>query len=442
MNDKNLREEMLEFTRRSEDLFYNTVDLEDFRDKEADLIYDCLRQYLQPIPFGGYLKRYICKISGISDISGAYEAIDLRGYQEIIVENFGVNRTPAAFDDKTSKISALAKNWLTQESVKRQAVFLLGFGLNMNVGDVSEFLVKALKERDFNFKDPFEIICWYCFKNKLKFSKMRELKEAFDRLPPKTTGSDNSNGSIYDEKTGKVRDMFQNVSADAELLNYLAEFKIDEQKSSYSVTSRKWFDDLYCETKKIIADYYNRDEDDTIEKDIQEYMDNTQGSSKLSELDKKNHTDQMRKKRRIWTADDITESDAEKILCGGTPTDASGNLLKLSSSNLSKHFSNKRLSRQHLGDITAKRTAVDRFDLITLNFFLFSHDSCDKKYNADKNNQRRFNDFIDSTNGILNDCSMGELYLANPYECFLLMCMVSDDPFPNYTEIIEKSFDL
>ena len=429
MNNKSIEEELLEFTRRSEDLFYNTVDLEDFRDKAPEHIYDSLYQNLQPIPFGDYLKRYICRQSGIT---AGYETVDIRDYQEIIIENFRANRTPASFENTTAKISALARNWLTQESVKRQIVFLLGFGLNMSAGDVSDFLIKALKERGFNFKDPVEIIYWYCFKNQFKFSKMLKLKEAFDNLPPSGTGS------VYDEKTGVVRDMFKEVSGDAELLNYLAEFKLDEKRSLYSVTARKWFDCLYLKAKEIIAGYYNRDEEDELERQIQEYLDETHGSSRLSDLDKRNYAEKMRKERKVWTAGEITESDAEKILCGGTPTDSDGNLMKISASNLFRHFRNKRLSRQHLGDVIAKKTAVERFDLITLNFFIVSHE---EKYNANINNQRRFNDFIDGTNEILKDCSMGELYIANPYECFLLMCIVSDDPFPNYTEIIEKSFD-
>jgi hypothetical protein len=37
---------------------------------------------------------------------------------------------------------------------------------------------------------------------------------------------------------------------------------------------------------------------------------------------------------------------------------------------------------------------------------------------------------------------MGELYLANPYECFLLMCIVSDAPFPTYSEVLAQSFEM
>jgi|GEM_PF-299647 len=432
-DEKNIIDEMeeyspsiLDFTKRSEEYFYDTVDLKDFRDKEAEYIYDCLRKNLRLIPFCDYLKRYIFIKSGMTD---DYRQIDLREYQEIIIESFRENNTPPSFSDTAVRITALARNWLTQESVKRQIVFLLGFGLNMSVDDVSSFLLKAQKERDFNFKDPIEIIYWYCFKNGLKFSKMLKLKEAFDSLSP------NKDNSIYEDKTTSLRDKFRNVMDDQLLLKYLSDLKTDHQNSSYSVTSYKWFSDLYMKCKEIIAGYYNNDEADNLEKQIQEYLDEVSDSLKLSDSDKKSHIEKMRETRKIWGINDITESDVEKILCCGTPIDDNGNLSKLTSSTLSKHFINKRLGRKHLGEVIDKKVAVDRFDLITLNFFIFSQND---KY---KNNESRYISFFDNTNEILNECSMGELYIGNPYECFLLMCIVSDAPFPTYSEVLEKSFE-
>jgi hypothetical protein len=47
---------------------------------------------------------------------------------------------------------------------------------------------------------------------------------------------------------------------------------------------------------------------------------------------------------------------------------------------------------------------------------------------------------MDSTNHILLECGMGELYPANPYECFLMMCMVSDGPLATYADVWELSY--
>jgi len=437
MGEKNIQKEIdeyeqnsYEFTVRAENYLYDTVDLEGFRDKEADFIYDCLKNNLQTIPFCDYLKRYIYEKTGMA---GDYAEIELKEYQDIIVESFRENRTPASFSETTSKISALAKNWLTQEAVKRQAVFLLGFGLNMSVGDVSSFLVKAQKERDFNFKDPFEIICWYCFKNGYKFAKMNSLKEAFELLPS------NKNSSVYGEQTLSVRSRFQLVGDDEQFLAYLADFKSDSKKSTHSVTSYRWFDVLYSKTKEILAvKYKNEDEEFKLGNEVREYLSSVQGSTKLADWDMDNHIKKLRERKKVWRAEDaanIPVDYVEQILCYGTPKDENKNLLKQSESTLSKHFRNKRMNRQHLGELINRKIPVDRFDLITLNFFVYSHNE------SYSNNQKRFNDFLDSTNKILEECSMGELYAANPYECFLLMCILSDAPFFVYSDVLEKSFD-
>ena len=36
---------------------------------------------------------------------------------------------------------------------------------------------------------------------------------------------------------------------------------------------------------------------------------------------------------------------------------------------------------------------------------------------------------------------MGELYVANPYECFILMCILSDDPLGTYADVWEMAYD-
>ena len=48
--------EALDFTQRSEDVFYNTVDLADFRNQDAEAIYRCLIKEIRPIPFCDHLK--------------------------------------------------------------------------------------------------------------------------------------------------------------------------------------------------------------------------------------------------------------------------------------------------------------------------------------------------------------------------------------------------
>jgi len=379
----------INFTRRSEDAFYDTVDLADFIDKDAEIIFEYLKSKIRLIPFSDYLKRYIYIKSGMSE---DFKSINIQDYQHIIIDSFADNYTPKSFTETSAKISALTKNWLTQASVNRSTVFLLGYGLNMKVDDVSDFLTKALRERDFDFKNPAEVIHWYCFKNGYKYPKSVALKRQYDESPAsEIEHSDNTMGA---------RNTIQGIKDDDTLLQYLAKFKSDNHNKRISATVYRQFLQLYEKSRIVIAKLYSNDL----------YKDKT------------------------WTAADITESDVEKIICNGIPFNSSGNLEKMSASRLAKHFSNKRFRRQHISELLSQKTAIDRFDLITLNFFLFSQDE-------EYNNKKRYIVFANDTNSILEECMMGELYVTNPYECFLLMCILSDSPLATYAEVWEKSFE-
>jgi len=392
------------FTKRSENDFYDAVDMKAFQDNDAETIFTFLKSSLKLITFGDYLKRYIYVMSGLS---GNYEDVPIKEYQYTITHAFDETHTPKSFVETSAKMNALAKTWLTQASVNRSVVFLLGFGLGMRVEDVSEFLTKALRERDFNFKDPIEIIYWYCFKKGYNFKKMLSLKQQYEALEPV------SGYTVHEDRTIGVRDTVSGIKDDESLLMYLARFRNDNHAPSLSVTTWQQFSELYQTCKSIIADYYNGDE--------AEQRETGTGSGS----------------HKTWTVDDIDEGDVEKILCCGTPVNKSGNLEKQSASKLSKHFTNKRFSRQHIAALLSKSVAVDRFDLMTLNFFVFS-----QKKEYDMRNKARYIAFVDSTNEILSECMMGEMYIANPYECFLQMCIISECPLATYADVWEMSFEV
>ena len=152
----------MDFTNNAWDVLYDAVDNNYFLDRDADLIYSALNKRMKYIPFGEYLKRYIYRQAGLEE---PFEEVPLKEYQQIIKWAFSDNNTPESFEPTTSRLNALSKKWLTQQTVRRKVVFLLGFGLGMSVEDVNEFLTKGLREQEINAKNPFEVICWYCFKN-------------------------------------------------------------------------------------------------------------------------------------------------------------------------------------------------------------------------------------------------------------------------------------
>ena len=78
---------------------------------------------------------------------------------------------------------------------------------------------------------------------------------------------------------------------------------------------------------------------------------------------------------------------------------------------------------------------MERFDLITLNFLIYA-----QQVDAMPNAQRRYTHYIDDTNKLLNDCRMGPIYVTNPYECFILMCILSLSPLETYADVMEMSY--
>lgn len=426
MEDHDIRD--FDFTEAAWDSLYDAVDDTQFIDKDAQLIYNSLRHRLKIRSFGDYLKRYIYEKAGLTE---PFAEVPIKEFQLIIRGAFSDNHTPPSFDATTAKLSALSKNWLTQQAVKRNVVFLLGFGLNMSVDDVNMFLTKALREQEINPKNPFEVICWYCYHKHFSYLKFEQLWRIYIETKPNSLEM----GHFYGEQTIGVRNSMHSIHDDATLIAHLAKLKATENMFAMSFTARKCFDRLYDEARELIAKMYNAYEDTDYEKAVQEYICKLSFNDRLFDSEKQKRIEQFRSKKKVFTKDDITESDIEHIICAAIPTDRHGNLTPSKASKLNEQFAGRRFSRQRIGDILSGKADVTRFELITLNFFVFSQRLDD---NPDPKN--RYLKFVDSTNEILEQCFLGKIYVQNPYECFILMCILSEEPLSTYADVWELSY--
>lgn len=420
----NIPEELM-FTIKREEEFYNASELEDFKSRDYQVVFDFLLKKMNPIPFCDYLKRYIYIKA---DMDGNYKEISDEVYQKYIVESFKKTGTPPSFTPTSSKISALAKNWLKQPTVSRNTVFLLGFGLEMSTDDVSALLKKGILEGDFYFKNPYEVIFRHCYENGYNYQKASELTEAYKAY------SESFFEALLEEKTVGAKRLFGNIKDSTELVKLLAKYNLSIENVG-GVTLRYTFDALYDECRQIIAQSKQHEYDRAYEEKLSELKGGLLRNRRLFDFEKKREIENYRSTRKVFTITDVTESDVEKHLCSGTPVDKNGNLTKISSSALSAHFAKKRLSKQHLTDINTGKSEPDRFDLITLKFFIVAEKNQDESANT------RWWNFVKETNEMLNECSMGELYIANPYDAFLQLCMLTDVPLATYDSVIEKSFE-
>lgn len=427
MEDRDIRD--FDFTDAAWESLYDAVDDTQFLDKDAQLIYNSLRHRLKIRSFGDYLKRYIYLKAGLTE---PFTEVPLKEYQLIIRSAFSDNHTPPSFTPTTAKLSALSKNWLTQQTVKRNVVFLLGFGLNMSADDVNMFLTKALREQEINPKNPFEVICWYCYKKHFNYLKFEQLWQIYSDTPANSLDM----GCIYSEHTIGVRNTMHSIRDDATLIAHLAKLKANESMSAMSFTAKQCFDALYNEVRDLIAKLYNTYVDEDHSNAVQDYVYKLSHNDRLFDSEKWKRIEQFRSRKKVFSREDITESDIEHIICSAVPTDRHGNLTPSKASKLNAQFSGKRFSRQHISDILAGKCDVTRFDLITLNFFIYSQTLSDYS-----NAKTRYASFIKTTNRLLDRCFFGKLYIANAYECFVLMCILSEDPLGTYADVWELSYE-
>ena len=170
-----------EFTRRAAQRFRQVVSLDSFEDEDADVIFHYLYKEMELVSFGDHLKRYIYERAELEE---PFSEVPQEVYRDIILDSFKETFTPKSMNPTTTKLSALVNNWLNQASVKRETVFLLGFGLRMTAEDVSDFLTRVLKEQDFDFHNPEEVIYWYCYSTQQGYHKAEELKKKYEALVP------------------------------------------------------------------------------------------------------------------------------------------------------------------------------------------------------------------------------------------------------------------
>ena len=169
---------------------------------------------------------------------------------------------------------------------------------------------------------------------------------------------------------------------------------------------------------------------------MRQYQEVLLNNERISESEVRERIARKKKQRRVYKSSDITESDLEHIISSAIPVDRHGNLTPGKASRLNDSFAGKRFRRQHMSDILCGRAEVTRFDLITLNFFIYS-----QMLEEYPNAKTRFLSFAETTNHLLDRCFLGELCISNPYECFVLMCILSEDPLGTYADVWELSYE-
>ena len=401
----------------------------EYQEDDSSAIFTMLQEQLKPVDFSFYLKRYIYKAAGYQV---DFNSVSQDEYLETIAEAFSSKGVPISLKPTSTRPRAAIKNWLTQKTVSRETIIMLAFGLDMSLEDVNSFLSKALQESSLNPKDPVETICWYCLKNRLGYYHFRQLLSKYEQLP----GTPDQKKSIENTRTQHLRTEVDNICDEKTLLKYLNQLRAINGLSRQSIEARLLFDQLYDEARVMIADLNNSIEEEKKEVEISRLKDELSRNDRLYDEQKLEKLRKAAEEQKHWTKEDITPVSFEEVLFSAVPRDRNGNLLPMKGSVLNEQFRGKRLNRQHIQEILDGTGSINRYDLATMSFFVLSQ----RKDLAD-DSIRRYHTFIEYTSEILDRCGMGKLYVANPYEAFLMICMLTDYPLGTYADVWEMSYE-
>ena len=380
-----------EFTRIAVRKIHSVVTSEDFADMDVECIFDFLYSEMEMVSFRDYLRRYIYERAEMVEPFGD---VPDETYRTIITDSFKQNNAPHSFEPTSVKWGTMVKRWLEQKNVQRSTILLLGFGLRMSDGDVADFLTKVLKEESLRLDDPWEAVCWYCFKNDLPYAKAMELMAQYQgdgvRVPLLSANR-------------MTEDKLRQNCTEKNLLVWLTQLKKAKTEERHADIRAACFEELYRGCQETIAALYRDDE----------LWHNGDGCVR---------------------AEDIGLADIERILYDGVPVTKNGNLQKMSKSLLNEQFQQRRITRQRLEELLKGSAQADRFDLITLQFLISSQ-------TEDEDPQRRCRLFLDAANAVLERCGMMKMYPVNPYEAFVMMCLLTELPLVSFYDVWQLSYD-
>lgn len=432
---------------------------------EVEII-DYLKDVRCSMPIGLALRRYICtkfgvetdngylvelengntfKLTDFRDINYDLQSDDLSVYIEIFQI---VNRKYNTYK-KTKELSLvfakaeIRRLFRSTTYCQRSKMFLLSFALHMNANETEKFLTDVLAEQTYNYRDPDEIIAYYCQSNDSvnSYVDYLRIKDKFAEAVKHSTLEDETEKENY---TYFAQSKFETeIKTEEELIAFLVD-NIPNFKG-YSQTAYNEFMILFhkaLEKSKIQTlsnDEYLLGNESTTRQKREEQKERI---NKAIELRTTANTEQLAKamlqfipratSKRVKNGKVIISNDFINIKNG----EAGQQKNKPQTTTLPKEITMNMLVSDRLDDLISEKKPVTRKDLVFLKFYIFSIDIAKQE----EYKQCDYIDFMDECNDMLLRCGMSRLYPANRFENLILLSLLSSNPFEMFENIMEYSF--
>ena len=424
------------------DKIYEIEDSITSLEKNETEIIEYLRDIRYSMPLGTALRRYICnKYGKLNDKKYCVELQDGKKYvlkdikaDDYDLQNDDIKEYIDIFQAINAKNNSSDDGSLFLEIPKpeirrllrsttycvRSKMFLISFALHMNSDEMRKFLTDVLAEQTYNYRDPEEIIAFYCQSNEKinSYGHFLRLQKMFNEA---VKASEPNLDKPINNYTEYAKTSFENsINSENELIEFLV--ANIPNFAGYSQTAYNEFMILYEKAKKKSKIYQITDESHKL---IQ--VDNSEQLAKaMLEFVPRATYKREKDDKTIYSNDFIPVSNGE----------AGQKSKKTQTTTLPKEITMNMLVSDRLEDLRKGKKPVTRKDLVFMKFYVFTRDLDKKK----RYSQDDYLDFIDECNAMLMRCGMSRLYPANRFENLILLSLLSSKPFDMFGNIIEYSF--
>ena len=424
------------------DKIYEIEDSITSLEKNETEIIEYLRDIRYSMPLGTALRRYICnKYGKLNDKKYCVELQDGKKYvlkdikaDDYDLQNDDIKEYIDIFQAINAKNNSSDDGSLFLEIPKpeirrllrsttycvRSKMFLISFALHMNSDEMRKFLTDVLAEQTYNYRDPEEIIAFFCQSNESinSYGHFLRIKKMFNEA---VKASEPNLDKPINNYTEYAKTSFESsINSENDLIEFLV--ANIPNFAGYSQTAYNEFMILYEKAIKKSKIYQITDESHK----LTQVTNSEQLAKAMLEFVPRATFKREKDDKTIYSNDFIPVSNGE----------AGQKSKKKQTTTLPKEITMNMLVSDRLEDLRKSKKPVTRKDLVFMKFYVFTRDLDKKK----RYSQDDYLDFIDECNAMLMRCGMSRLYPANRFENLILLSLLSSKPFDMFGNIIEYSF--
>lgn len=388
--------------------------------------------------FGDYLKRMVYELYIFPEDDGRKiteipEDEYIKDIQQIFKENGMKGVGTLQFGGSTRLTPSNLKRWMGMPcyQVSRELVFLFGFGFNMFAEQVEELLTKVIGQAGFDFRSAQETIYYWCLKQNRGYSGLREWQEKYMEIQEEA--EEQKESGIYEEKeecaggarTRYYKEKAVRITDEDGFKEYLRELERIRRDTRNRITAR--------ETLNIVVNilWYELSKERRGETKWLELL----VEQKEAEGDAQNRTKRTQREiktmQKYWREVSL-EPLIQSIWQEEDPVAISEKSRKLAS--LLPDMWKKRSLQDKLNG----ESRVRKEDILTGVFLTYAH-QLEKQMpymsGEEKDYMVRVETYVEDVNTYLEQCGMGEFYIVQPYEIFLVLCLLYDKPYSFFLSV-------